>query len=176
MHSLKLSSYINPNTSPKTQKRETIKICIRIRPLLPHEDIEYWTSDPSQNAISSMNKPNLNTSSSLSFSQLLSNNPFGKVLIDSVYSAQTFHFDKVFSQEASSQQIYKDMCRELTKNLLIGINDSIFTYGQTTSGKIYTMLGNPRNPGILPCVLKDLFFSKCIVRMLKYIMKVYMIY
>jgi centromeric protein E len=49
------------------------------------------------------------------------------------------------------------MCRELTKNLLIGINGSIFTYGQTTSGKTYTMLGNPRNPGILPCVLKDLF-------------------
>lgn len=30
-------------------------------------------------------------------------------------------------------------------------------YGQTTSGKTFTMLGNPERPGILPCVLRDIF-------------------
>ena len=49
------------------------------------------------------------------------------------------------------------MCRDITKNVINGINGSIFTYGQTTSGKTFTMLGNPQKPGILPCVLKDLF-------------------
>jgi centromeric protein E len=28
-------------------------------------------------------------------------------------------------------------------------------YGQTTSGKTYTMLGSPENPGILPCAVRD---------------------
>ena len=28
-------------------------------------------------------------------------------------------------------------------------------YGQTTSGKTYTMLGSPENPGILPCTIRD---------------------
>lgn len=30
-------------------------------------------------------------------------------------------------------------------------------YGQTTSGKTFTMLGNPDKPGILPCSLRDIF-------------------
>ena len=30
-------------------------------------------------------------------------------------------------------------------------------YGQTTSGKTFSMLGNQDNPGILPCTLKDIF-------------------
>lgn len=30
-------------------------------------------------------------------------------------------------------------------------------YGQTTSGKTYTMLGNNDNPGILPYSLNDVF-------------------
>ena len=32
----------NLNSSISTQKSETIKVCIRNRPLFPHEDIEYW--------------------------------------------------------------------------------------------------------------------------------------
>ena len=27
--------------------------------------------------------------------------------------------------------------------------------GQTTSGKTFTMLGTPENPGILPCAIRD---------------------
>ena len=30
-------------------------------------------------------------------------------------------------------------------------------YGQTTSGKTYTMLGTPEYPGILPCTIREIF-------------------
>jgi hypothetical protein len=30
-------------------------------------------------------------------------------------------------------------------------------YGQTTSGKTFTMLGTPNSPGLLPCALRDIF-------------------
>ena len=30
-------------------------------------------------------------------------------------------------------------------------------YGQTTSGKTFTMLGTPENPGVLPCTIRDVF-------------------
>ena len=43
----------NLNSSISTQKSETIKVCIRIRPLLPHEDIEYWEINKEENSISS---------------------------------------------------------------------------------------------------------------------------
>lgn len=38
-----------------------------------------------------------------------------------------------------------------------GFNSTIFMYGQTTSGKTFTMLGSPENPGVLPCSLRDIF-------------------
>lgn len=131
-------------------KRETIKVCIRVRPLLPHEDVEYWTIDENENIISSVNfSDNSN--------QIQQNSFMAKALMDSIYTSQSFHFDKIYPQNSSSQTIYKEMCRDITKNVINGINGSIFTYGQTTSGKTFTMLGNPQKPGILPCVLKDLF-------------------
>ncbi len=34
------------------QKVDTIKVCIRIRPLLIHEDIEFWVPDLINNTIS----------------------------------------------------------------------------------------------------------------------------
>jgi len=43
------------------------------------------------------------------------------------------------------------------ESVLNGYNASIFMYGQTTSGKTYTMLGSPDSPGILPCAIKDVF-------------------
>lgn len=43
-------------------------------------------------------------------------------------------------------------------------------YGQTTSGKTYTMLGNHENPGILPCSLRDIFkFNEESIRLNKII-------
>ncbi len=38
-----------------------------------------------------------------------------------------------------------------------GYNGTVLVYGQTTSGKTYTMLGSPDKPGILPCALRDVF-------------------
>ncbi|MCQ2818035.1 MAG: hypothetical protein MJ252_12285 [archaeon] len=115
-------------------KRDSIKVCIRFRPILVHEDTEYWSIDPNTGIISSSNKKEFTT-------------PMSKILMDSTYSKQQFQFDKVYSKETNSQQIYKEMCRNITKNFINGINGSIFTYGQTTSGKTFTMLGTPQNPG-----------------------------
>lgn len=49
------------------------------------------------------------------------------------------------------------MARKITKCVLQGYNGTVLVYGQTTSGKTYTMLGSPDNPGILPCALRDIF-------------------
>ena len=61
-----------------------------------------------------------------------------------------FNFDNVFDETASTPQIYHTIARPITKAALNGYNGSVFMYGQTTSGKTYTMLGTPKSPGILP--------------------------
>jgi centromeric protein E len=80
-----------------------------------------------------------------------------KLLMDSIYSPQNFTFDRIYGTDANSQIIYKDMCRQITKSAISGYNGTIFMYGQTTSGKTFTMLGTPNSPGILPCALRDIF-------------------
>lgn len=38
-----------------------------------------------------------------------------------------------------------------------GINGTIFAYGQTSSGKTYTMQGTKSSPGIISLSIKDVF-------------------
>lgn len=38
-----------------------------------------------------------------------------------------------------------------------GYNAVIFAYGQTASGKTFTLTGSPNNPGIIPLAVSDLF-------------------
>lgn len=68
-----------------------------------------------------------------------------------------FNFDNVFDQSSSTPEIYHVIARPITRAALSGYNGSVFMYGQTTSGKTYTMLGTPKSPGILPCTLRDIF-------------------
>ena len=49
--------------------------------------------------------------------------------------------------------------RPIIQKVVNGYNGTIFLYGQTTSGKTYTMLGNKNDPGILPFAIKDLFYD-----------------
>jgi centromeric protein E len=38
-----------------------------------------------------------------------------------------------------------------------GINGTIFAYGQTSSGKTFTMKGSHEYPGIIPLAIQDIF-------------------
>ena len=142
---------------------QNIKVCIRMRPLLQHEDVEFWQTDEIQNTITTTNFYNdphelISESYNISITNnTKSNKEMKKALIDSIYSPQKFSFDKVYSPNSITQNIYKDMCKDVTKSVLNGFNCSIFMYGQTTSGKTFTMLGSPNSPGILPCSLRDVF-------------------
>ena len=160
----------NKENEPK-EKTNCIRVCIRVRPLLEHEDIEFWQVDKDKNIIYTDNyfsdqNEIINESYALTNNLSKSNKSLSytkkdvkKLLIDSIYAPQKFNFDKVYSIENDSQLIYKEMCKDVVSSALEGYNGSIFMYGQTTSGKTYTMLGSPNNPGILPCVLRDIFLK-----------------
>ncbi|CAN8277003.1 unnamed protein product [Cochlearia groenlandica] len=53
----------------------------------------------------------------------------------------TYTFDKVFGFDCPTKQVYEDGAKEVALCVLEGINSSIFAYGQTSSGKTYTMTG-----------------------------------
>ncbi|KAG2694232.1 hypothetical protein I3760_08G132500 [Carya illinoinensis] len=52
-----------------------------------------------------------------------------------------YTFDRVFRSDCSTRQVYEEGAKEVALLVVSGINASIFAYGQTSSGKTYTMSG-----------------------------------
>ncbi|KAL8102759.1 kinesin-like protein NACK2 [Apium graveolens] len=56
-----------------------------------------------------------------------------------------YTFDKVFDPVCSTQKVYEEGARDVALSALNGINSTIFAYGQTSSGKTFTMRGITEN-------------------------------
>ncbi|KAK2767724.1 kinesin motor protein cin8 [Arachnomyces sp. PD_36] len=80
-------------------------------------------------------------------------------------SNKTYHFDKVFSPAADQGVVFEDVVVPILNEMLAGYNCTIFAYGQTGTGKTYTMSGDMTDTlgilsdaaGIIPRVLYSLF-------------------
>ena len=68
------------------------------------------------------------------------------------------YIDQVIPPSSSTKEIFDSLFKQNIINLLNGINLTIFAYGQTSTGKTYTMQGEiPDNEGIIPLTLKEIF-------------------
>ncbi|KAF1763540.1 hypothetical protein GCK72_011806 [Caenorhabditis remanei] len=56
-------------------------------------------------------------------------------------SPRTFYFDAVFSPGTDQMTVYNIAARPIVENVLKGYNGTIFAYGQTGTGKTFTMAG-----------------------------------
>ncbi|CEG65458.1 hypothetical protein RMATCC62417_02246 [Rhizopus microsporus] len=76
-----------------------------------------------------------------------------------------YSFDHIFYQDATQQKIYDQVGKPILSEVLCGYNCTIFAYGQTGTGKTYTMEGDLENAngkpapnaGIIPRIICDLF-------------------
>lgn len=59
----------------------------------------------------------------------------------------------------TTADVFNCLARPIVFKALDGINGTIFTYGNTSSGKTYTMVGNQAAPGIIPLAAKEIFHS-----------------
>uniref|UniRef100_A0A6G1SDW0 Kinesin-like protein n=1 Tax=Aceria tosichella TaxID=561515 RepID=A0A6G1SDW0_9ACAR len=66
-------------------------------------------------------------------------------------------FDGVFDDRSTNRSIFETVTRPMVDATIDGYNCSVFAYGATGSGKTYTMLGKPNNPGVIYHTTKDLF-------------------
>ena len=66
--------------------------------------------------------------------------------------------DRVFNERMSTRDIFEAEGKKLVLAALEGFNVTIFTYGQTASGKTFTMRGaDQQSPGIIPLALREIF-------------------
>ncbi|XP_026834006.1 kinesin-like protein KIN-7I isoform X1 [Drosophila erecta] len=71
--------------------------------------------------------------------------------------AEPFVFDYVFDEGASNQEVFDRMARHIVHACMQGFNGTIFAYGQKSSGKTYTMMGDGQNPGVMVLAAKEIF-------------------
>ncbi|XP_058421189.1 kinesin-like protein KIFC2 isoform X5 [Diceros bicornis minor] len=67
-----------------------------------------------------------------------------------------FRLDWVFPADASQEEVFREL-EPAVLSCLRGYSVCIFTYGQTGTGKTYSMEGPPEDPGIAPRALQSLF-------------------
>ncbi|CAN6311505.1 unnamed protein product [Urochloa humidicola] len=79
---------------------------------------------------------------------------------------RTFVFDKVFGPKSKQQDVFNHAVVPLVNEVLDGYNCTIFAYGQTGTGKTYTMEGGggkaqngdlPSDAGVIPRAVKRIF-------------------
>jgi Cdc6-like AAA superfamily ATPase len=71
-------------------------------------------------------------------------------------------FDHVYDDVASQEEIYFNTARASVCSALEGYNATIFAYGQTGTGKTFTMEGfkyslTDESRGIIPRAIEDIF-------------------
>lgn len=73
---------------------------------------------------------------------------------------KTFTFDAVYDWNAKQFELYDETFRPLVDSVLQGFNGTIFAYGQTGTGKTYTMegvRGDPEKRGVIPNSFDHIF-------------------
>eukprot|EP01147_Barroeca_monosierra_P000538 gene538-7872_t len=70
-----------------------------------------------------------------------------------------FSFTRVFRENTTQRDFFQTTTLPMLQELLSGKNCLMFTTGITNSGKTYTILGTPTEPGILPRTVDVIFNS-----------------
>ncbi|KAL8267782.1 hypothetical protein R6Q59_001580 [Mikania micrantha] len=104
-----------------TGREEKILVLVRLRPLnekeISRDDVSDWEC--------------INDTTVL----------FRNTLQERSMFPTAYSFDRVFSGDATTRQVYDEGAKGIALSVVSGINSSIFAYGQTSSGKTYTMTG-----------------------------------
>ncbi|GAM18988.1 hypothetical protein SAMD00019534_021630 [Acytostelium subglobosum LB1] len=77
---------------------------------------------------------------------------------------QQYTFDRTFNTDEDQSVVFHDVAIPIVQDFLDGYNGTILAYGQTASGKTYTIYGEPSkddtqqdNNGIIPRIIEEIF-------------------
>ena len=133
----------------KENKTFPTQVVVRIRPIQNSEKLIFWEVNEDLNQIKTISH-SINQEASY---EVVSK----KLLIDSIYSPKAFDFDRIYTPQESTEDIYDAYAKNMLKQSLQGISSTIFMFGMTNSGKTYTTIGNVNSPGLVICFLRDIF-------------------
>ncbi|XP_037086558.1 kinesin-like protein KIF3A [Pollicipes pollicipes] len=122
--------------------KDNVRVAVRVRPLNETEVTNGCRSAVEVNALSGA--VSLRTPAAAAASE----------------PAKTFTFDVAFGPDSKQFDIYNQVARPIVENVLEGYNGTIFAYGQTGTGKTFTMEGVrsvAEKKGIIPNSFAHIF-------------------
>ncbi|EGZ19955.1 hypothetical protein PHYSODRAFT_493744 [Phytophthora sojae] len=154
------------SAAPARDKR--IKVCVRLRPFTRTEKLKAggkaaWTwhentiyqqifpaQIPSRVATSDGEEKKRSGGSTASSSS--------SALRDSASTLpSSYSFDYLYPPATQTQTVYQDTVKDAIMAAMEGYHSSVFLYGQTGTGKTYTMQGGRGDPGIIQLGVQDIF-------------------
>ncbi|XP_033505226.1 kinesin-like protein KIF3C [Epinephelus lanceolatus] len=126
----------------KNKSSESVKVVVRCRPLNQKDE-----SNGPAGGIIQMD---------LQLGQVILRNPRAPAS----EPQKTFTFDAVYDANSKQRDLYDESVRPLIDSVLAGFNGTIFAYGQTGTGKTYTMQGawlDPERRGVIPNAFDHIF-------------------
>ena len=135
--------------------RGNIRVFIRCRPFLPNELTEIDQPEP----VFHFHKDDISLSLKPSAVHQVTSSSNSKGMLGSM--AHPFVFDRIFSTEATQEQVYQEVA-DLVQSALDGYRVCIMSYGQSGSGKTFTMTGSQQasdRRGIIPRTVADIIMQ-----------------
>ncbi|XP_061698063.1 kinesin-like protein KIF3B [Syngnathoides biaculeatus] len=126
----------------KSKSSESVKVVVRCRPMNEKEQAATFECVVSVD---------------VKFGQIIVRNPRGA---SSGELPKVFTFDSVYDCNSKQLDLYDETFRPLVDSVLQGFNGTIFAYGQTGTGKTYTMEGvrnDPERRGVIPNSFDHIF-------------------
>jgi len=73
-------------------------------------------------------------------------------------TGKSWPFDCVFESRLSTRHVFEKASMNIVEGALNGFNGTFFAYGQTSSGKTFTLMGDiEKNPGVTPLSIQTVF-------------------
>ncbi|CAH1119558.1 unnamed protein product [Phaedon cochleariae] len=70
---------------------------------------------------------------------------------------RTYGFTKIFGPDITQIDIFNNIVKARLLGFINGKNSTLFTYGASGSGKTFTIVGTPEEPGLIPRALEYIF-------------------
>jgi centromeric protein E len=144
-----------------------IQVCARIRPLIVEEQVpsKNTTKRRSFLPIPTRNKSSNQQESSKENVSFVAWDVSDETKTASQSSKTTriqgrthsYTLDRIYDSQSSTKQIYDQSVSSLVNAAMSGYHSTILAYGQTSTGKTYTMSGTKNSPGLVPLCIQDCF-------------------
>mmetsp|Transcript_3712 Transcript_3712/g.5745 ORF Transcript_3712/g.5745 Transcript_3712/m.5745 type:complete len:849 (-) Transcript_3712:32-2578(-) len=141
----------SPPLSPCTESdsgEDNVQVCVRIRPLVKDERSKNerlaWVWENNTITQDASTIPKRNSVSLRQTSETLS-------------PPMSYAFDHLFYPEHTNDMIFNCIVKKTVDKAMQGYHCSVFSYGQTSSGKTFTMNGTAKQPGLIPQAIYDCF-------------------